>query len=300
MSNTIAFAVCTGTAVARVIGSGNTLGLMLWFPVENPPDFAHAAAAAGVARNVSNARMAGLSRKVTIRSPPISTAVAGAPDAIDGKLNTLKPLPAFDFVVDVITLPTKSLLNRCVSNRAMPFTWTINPYRGCEFGCRYCYARYTHEFMELRDPLAFEQKIYVKQNVAGQLRRDLRKVKKTEMIAIGTATDPYQPAERRYEMTRAILEEFANHAGYDLGIVTKSDLVVRDAELLRRIGERNKIYVNLTVTNLDCRLARLLEPRAPRPDLRFEAVRRLREAGKIFCGGEVRGCDNGSEKSDWS
>jgi DNA repair photolyase len=180
--------------------------------------------------------------------------------------------------IEYLTINTKSILNRCNVPR-MPFSWTVNPYRGCEFACKYCYARYTHEFMELRDPLAFEQKIYVKQNVAAQLRRDLKKVKKTEMIAIGTATDPYQPAERRYEMTRSILEEFANYEGFDIGIVTKSNLVVRDTDVLRRVGERNKIYVNVTVTTTNYRLAHLLEPRAPRPDLRLEAVKALNDAG---------------------
>ncbi len=126
--------------------------------------------------------------------------------------------------VEYFTLPAKSLLNRCVSNRQMPFTWTINPYRGCEFGCRYCYARYTHEFMEMRDGMEFEQKIYVKQHAAGLLRHDLHRVKPDEAIALGTATDPYQPAERRYEVTRGILEEFARHRGFELGIVTKSNL----------------------------------------------------------------------------
>jgi hypothetical protein len=96
--------------------------------------------------------------------------------------------------VEYFTLPAKSLLNRCVSRRALPFTWTINPYRGCEFGCQYCYARYTHEFMEMRDGAEFEQKIYVKQHAADLLRRELRRVKTGEPIALGTATDPYQPA----------------------------------------------------------------------------------------------------------
>ena len=135
--------------------------------------------------------------------------------------------------IEYLTIETRSILNRCNVPR-MPFSWTINPYRGCEFACDYCYARYTHEFMELHDPLAFERLIYVKQNVAGQLRRDMKKVKKDEMIAIGTATDPYQPAEKRYEVTRSILEELALHEGYDIGIVTKSNLVVRDADVLRR------------------------------------------------------------------
>ena len=202
--------------------------------------------------------------------------------------------------VEYLTINTRSILNRCNVPR-MPFSWTINPYRGCEFACKYCYARYTHEFMELRDPLAFEQKIYVKQNVAAQLRRDLKKVKKTEMIAIGTATDPYQPAERRYEMTRAILEEFASLQGYDIGIVTKSNLVVRDADLLRQIGQRNKLYVNVTVTTLDYRLAHLLEPRAPRPDLRLAAVRDLNNAGVpagVICAPVLPGITDGVRQLD--
>ena len=181
--------------------------------------------------------------------------------------------------VEYFTLPTKSILNRCTSSRRMPFTWTINPYRGCEFACKYCYARYTHEFMEIRDNLEFERKIYVKQQAAWLLRQELRKVKPGEEIAIGTATDPYQPAEKRYEVTRAILEELANHKGHDIGIVTKSNLVLRDVDVLKRIAESNEIFVNLTITTMDVQLARTLEPRAPRPDLRLEAVRKLNEAG---------------------
>ena len=181
--------------------------------------------------------------------------------------------------VEYFTLPSKSLLNRCVSNRALPFTWTINPYRGCEFGCRYCYARYTHEFMEMRDGMEFEQKIYVKQNAAALLRHELRRVKLEEAIALGTATDPYQPAERRYEVTRAILEEFALHRGFELGIVTKSNLIVRDLDLLKAVAKANRLSVHITITTLHLELARILEPRAPRPDLRLDAVRALSQAG---------------------
>ena len=181
--------------------------------------------------------------------------------------------------VEYFTLPAKSLLNRCVSGRSMPFTWTINPYRGCEFACKYCYARYTHEFMEMRDGVDFEQKIYVKQHAAGLLRHDLRRVKAEEAIALGTATDPYQPAERRYEVTRGILEEFARHRGYELGIITKSNLIVRDLEVLKEVAKTNKLSVHITITTLDIELARILEPRAPRPDLRLDAVRALSEAG---------------------
>jgi DNA repair photolyase len=181
--------------------------------------------------------------------------------------------------VEYFTLATRSLLNKVVSHRNLPFTWAINPYRGCEFACKYCYARYTHEFMELRDGIDFEQKIFVKQHAAELLRQELKRVKRGEQIAIGTATDPYQPAERRFEMTRAILEELARHSGYEVGIVTKSNLVVRDAEILRHVAEHNRLFVNITVTTVNVELARKLEPRAPRPDLRLEAVRQLNLAG---------------------
>jgi DNA repair photolyase len=181
--------------------------------------------------------------------------------------------------VEYFTLPARSLLNRCVSNRRLPFTWTINPYRGCEFACKYCYARYTHEFMEMRDGTEFEQKIYVKQHTAELLRHDLRRVKRGEAIALGTATDPYQPAERRYEVTRGILEEFSRHRGFELGIVTKSNLIVRDLDLLRAVALNNALSIHITVTTLNVELARILEPRAPRPDLRIDAVRELSQAG---------------------
>jgi DNA repair photolyase len=180
--------------------------------------------------------------------------------------------------VEYFTLPIRSLLNRCTGVR-MPFTWTINPYRGCEFACKYCYARYTHEFMEMRDGAEFEQKIFVKQHAADLLRQELRQVKRSEEIAIGTATDPYQPAEKKFEVTRAILEEFTRHSGLEIGIVTKSNLVMRDVELLQQISKTSKLFVNLTITTMNVELARILEPRAPRPDLRMDAMRRLNEAG---------------------
>lgn len=180
--------------------------------------------------------------------------------------------------VEYLTLPARSVLNRCTA-KYMPFTWTINLYRGCEFACKYCYARFTHEFMELRDGLDFERKIYVKQQTAWLLRRDLKRVKPGEAIAIGTATDPYQPAERKFEVTRGILEELGQHAALSIGMVTKSQLVTRDIDLLQRISEHNDLTINITVTTMDPDLARILEPRAPRPDLRMAAVTRLVQAG---------------------
>ena len=180
--------------------------------------------------------------------------------------------------VEYFTLPVRSLLNRCTGSR-MPFTWTINPYRGCEFACKYCYARYTHEFMEMRNGVEFEQKIYAKQHAADLLRQELRKVKRGEDIALGTATDPYQPIERKLEITRSILQEISRHSGLELGIVSKSAMMVRDIDLFQEISKHNRLYVNVTITTVDTDLARILEPRAPRPDLRLQALRDLRAAG---------------------
>lgn len=179
--------------------------------------------------------------------------------------------------VEYFEMDSRSLLNRC-SNPNMPFRWTINPYRGCEIGCKYCYARYTHEFMGLDDGELFERRIYAKADVAKLLRRDLAR-KRGGAIALGTGTDPYQPAERRFERTKAILEVLAEVGGRDLSITTKSDLIVRDLALLQRVATCNRLSVNVTVTTVDPELARRLEPRAPRPDLRLEAVRRLADAG---------------------
>ena len=183
-------------------------------------------------------------------------------------------------------LPAKSMLNRCDSER-VPFDWTINPYRGCEFGCTYCYARYTHEYMEI-DGGEFERKIFVKKDAARLLALDLsqkysREAKvdgftASEHIAIGTATDPYQPAEKEYAVTRACLEELGKREGLRVSITTKSNQIVRDVDLLKIIAAKSALSVNITVTTLRPRLARLLEPRAPRPDLRLAAVKELREA----------------------
>jgi DNA repair photolyase len=175
-------------------------------------------------------------------------------------------------------LPVRSVLNECHSER-VPFRWTVNPYRGCEFGCKYCYARYTHEYMEL-DGSEFESKIYVKQDVGPLAERDLSCERVWgEHIAIGTATDPYQPAEKEFGATRAILERMAKREGLSLSITTKSNQVLCDIELLQKIAAKSALSVNLSITTLRTRLARMMEPRAPRPDLRLEAVRKLREAG---------------------
>ncbi len=194
------------------------------------------------------------------------------------RLAAASPLAKSKRGTEYFLLPVRSILNHCDSDR-VPFSWTVNPYRGCEFGCRYCYARYTHEYLEL-DGREFERKIYVKQNAGALAARDLGSEKVWgEHIAIGTATDPYQPAEREFGTTRAILEEMAAREGLSVSITTKSNQVVRDLDVLRRIAASSALFINITITTLRPRLARLLEPRAPRPDLRLAAVRVLAEAG---------------------
>jgi DNA repair photolyase len=201
-------------------------------------------------------------------------------------------------LIEFKMLKVRSILNKSVSKRQLSLAYSINPYRGCEFGCKYCYARYTHEFMapkasvdtsaevatntiDMRDPLTFERMIFLKQNAAWLLEQELKKIDPADEVALGTATDPYQPIERRARITRSLLEVFARKEGYRLGIVTKSRLIERDIDLLVEIGRHNTLVVHVTITTPDAKLARLLEPRAPRPDLRFQAVRRMREAGII-------------------
>jgi DNA repair photolyase len=176
-------------------------------------------------------------------------------------------------------LRVRKILNRCLNPR-LPFSWTINPYRGCEFGCTYCYARYTHHFFDLTRWQDFEQRIFIKRGAADALERQLRRHDyRGQPIAIGTATDPYQPAERHFEITRTLLETFATVEGLDISIATKSPLILRDLELLGRLDRLHAVSVQVTLTTLDTGLARRLEPRAPDPQARLRTVRRLSWAG---------------------
>jgi DNA repair photolyase len=193
------------------------------------------------------------------------------------RLAASSPVVQAKRAVEYLELETRRFIGR--GSGRMRSIWTLNPYRGCEFGCKYCYARYAHEFMELRDPELFERKIYAKRFDAASFRSEAKRLKRGESVWIGTATDPYQPAERRFQITCRILEVLAGEAGLDLGITTKSDLVTRDVEILAKIARKNLIRVHLTITTLDEALARLLEPRAPRPVLRLNAVRRLTQSG---------------------
>ncbi|MBV8056452.1 MAG: radical SAM protein, partial [Deltaproteobacteria bacterium] len=181
--------------------------------------------------------------------------------------------------IEFADMPVKQILNRCISPR-VPFRWTINPYRGCEFGCVYCYARYTHEFLDIHDPMDFERRIFVKRMAGEILQRTLARTPVgADQIALGTATDPYQPAERKFKLTRSILEVFAKVGGLNLSITTKSALIARDLDLLQEINRRSRLSVNFSLITLNRRLQRILEPRAPRPALRLAAIRKLTGAG---------------------
>jgi DNA repair photolyase len=181
-----------------------------------------------------------------------------------------------------LEIAARSYITKTASDR-VPFRWMINPYRGCEFGCKYCYARYTHQFMELHDPFAFEHQIFAKHFVPEVFRKELRRLPVGETVAIGTATDPYQPAERRYEITRRMLEEIIRTNGLKFGITTKSDLIARDVELLKEVSRRHFLTIAMTITSVDVELARKIEPLAPRPDLRLRTVHTLSDAAiRVF------------------
>jgi DNA repair photolyase len=181
--------------------------------------------------------------------------------------------------VEYHELRAASLVNR-LNARPMPFGWTVNPYRGCEMGCRYCYARYTHEFLGWNDPATFERRIYVKLTDRASLVRQFARARKSGLlVALGTATDPYQPAEERFAVTRRLLEAARDVPGLRLSITTKSALVARDAPLLAELAARGELSVNFSIVTVDAALARRLEPRAPRPDLRLAAMRALVRAG---------------------
>ncbi len=197
----------------------------------------------------------------------------------------------------------KSVLNSPEST-GMPF-WSINPYVGCAFGCAYCYARFAHRFVMERGLaagaadtpiaddqdtlpawLAFERRVFVKRNAADVLRHTLRQpsmgqgaVQRGEPIVIGTATDPYQPAERMFRVTRSILEVLAEARRLHVVIITKSPLITRDIDLLSKIAAHSSVTVHLSLITLDRDLARRIEPRAPTPEARLRALQRLREAG---------------------
>ena len=196
--------------------------------------------------------------------------------AFDDGWQSIEELPAF------VTTVTEEKARKIITRNDSPdigFDRSINPYRGCEHGCVYCFARPSHAYMGLSAGLDFETKLFAKPDAPELLERELSAPNYSpRVIAIGTNTDPYQPIERKYEIMRGILEVL-DRAGHPVGIVTKSALVTRDIDILSRMARRGLVKVALSVTSLDPKLARTMEPRAATPPRRIEAIRRLSEAG---------------------
>jgi DNA repair photolyase len=229
----------------------------------------------------------------TVRvSQPVQLTLAVGATA--GPPRELTVLDQRDRGTQFLSLGARSVLNSPAST-GMGF-WSINPYVGCEFGCTYCYARDTHRYATERavgrtggraggDPelapwLAFEKRILVKTDIAERLARTLDPSKLgDDSLVIGTATDPYQPAERRYRLTRSILEVLTRFQGLRIGIISKSPLVTRDIDLLQELSAENDVTVNVSLSTLDSRLARRLELRSPVPSARIRALARLSAAG---------------------
>ncbi|RUW46166.1 PA0069 family radical SAM protein [Mesorhizobium sp. M1A.F.Ca.ET.072.01.1.1] len=194
----------------------------------------------------------------------------------DDGWNSLEELPPFKTEVQIEK--PRTIITRNESPD-ISFDRSINPYRGCEHGCVYCFARPTHSFMGLSPGLDFESKLFAKPDAARMLDRELSKPGyQPRTIAIGTNTDPYQPIEKQYRIMREILEVLEAR-GHPVGIVTKSALVTRDIDILSRMAERGLAKVALSVTTLDRMLARTMEPRASTPTKRLEAIRQLSDAG---------------------
>jgi DNA repair photolyase len=199
----------------------------------------------------------------------------------------LPVLDTLDRGARFLELPVRRVLNPPAATH-MPF-WSINPYVGCEFGCSYCYARRTHEWTMERAGMdrggdsphqSFETQILVKHAAPEVLLRTLEPARlgSTELV-IGTATDPYQPAEKKFRLTRRLLEALLLHKGLQLGIITKSPLIVRDVDVLTALAERHELSIYISIASADAALLRRLEARSPAPHARLRALARLRQAG---------------------
>ena len=196
--------------------------------------------------------------------------------SFDDGWQSLDELPAFKTTLGVDT--ARKVITRNESPD-IGFDRSINPYRGCEHGCTYCFARPTHAFLGLSPGLDFESKLFAKPDAAALLEKELAATNyEPKTIAIGTNTDPYQPIERDSKIMRGILEVL-ERASHPVGIVTKSALVTRDIDILARMAKRNLAKVAISVTTLDAKLARSMEPRASTPMKRLEALRQLSDAG---------------------
>src|SRR5690606_9234637 len=224
----------------------------------------------GVRIEIDRRRGRGAGINPTGRFEPVTRHV------FDDGWETLEDLPPFKTEVQVERPRTIVTRN---DSPDISFDRSINPYRGCEHGCVYCFARPTHSYMGLSPGLDFESKLFAKPDAAKLLDKELSKEGyQPRTIAIGTNTDPYQPIEKQWRIMREILEvlDARNHP---VGIVTKSALVTRDIDILSRMAERGLAKVALSVTTLDRMLARTMEPRASTPTKRLEAIRQLSDAG---------------------
>jgi DNA repair photolyase len=244
--------------------------------------------------------MAGRARKATKGRQIAQAALFGE---VFERQARLLPVVGVQKDIQYYGSPAKSILNG-PEVTGMGY-WSINPYVGCAFGCAYCYARYAHRyvmerasdddrmgaalgeaFTELPPWLAFERNIFVKLNAPELLSRTLRHgsdrhlaLLDGEAIVIGTATDPYQPGERRFRVTRRLLEVIAEHPGLTVCVISKSPLITRDIDVLSRISRISDLTIHISLITLNRELARRLEPRAPTPEARVRALTRLREAG---------------------
>src|SRR5262245_50620019 len=181
--------------------------------------------------------------------------------------------------VEFRPLETEELVNRFRDAR-FPFVWPVNLFRGCEYGCRYCYARPTRGYLAHTAPSEFERRSHVKRANMTKLLARLTKARESgEEVAIGAVTDPYQPAEGRFGVTRQVLEAVSRLPGLRVGITSKSAGITRDLDLLIAIAAQSDLIVNVSLASMDADLLRRIEPRAPRPDLRLEAMAKLSAAG---------------------
>ncbi len=237
----------------------------------NTADMAEAMiAGSGLRIEVDRRRGRGAALNTSGRFEPVSRTLE------DDGWNSIEDLP--EFKTDVQIEKPRSIISRNDSPD-IPFDRSVNPYRGCEHGCIYCFARPTHAYMGLSPGLDFEAKLFAKPDAAKLLERELAKPGyKVRPIAIGTNTDPYQPIEKEWRIMRQVLEVL-KAADHPVMIVTKSAMVIRDIDILAPMAEKGLAKVGLSVTTLDRKLARLMEPRASTPTKRLEAIKALSEAG---------------------
>jgi DNA repair photolyase len=178
----------------------------------------------------------------------------------------------------VTTDNTKTIINH-VRSPDLPFDRTINPYRGCEHGCIYCYARPSHAYLDLSPGLDFESRLIAKPQAAALLRKELSKPRyQCQPIAIGTNTDPYQPIDREWQITRQILEGLREYK-HPVSIVTKASLIERDLDILTEMAKQHLVLVFISISSLERSLTRAMEPRAAAPQRRLKTIRTLTDAG---------------------